>query len=438
MLTLFTRHARLERFLDFESALARALARAGIIDESAAASIAAACDPSRFDIAAIERGAATAGNEAIPIVEQLRALVERTDAHAASYVHWGATSQDALDTALVLQLRGAFDRYDAAAMYLSNVLAALVETHASTPMVGRTWLQHAVPTTFGFKAAGWLDAVERHRARLASARRTACVLQFGGAVGHLGALGASGPAVAAALADELRLPLPAISWHSTRDRVAEVATTFALLTGTLGKIARDVSLMAQSEIAEVREPAEAGRGRSSTMPQKRNPVGCARVLAASLRVPALASTMLSAMVQEHERSLGGWQAEWETLPHLCMLAFDALVQMTDVLACLEVDVERMAANLEATNGLIFAEAVTFALVPRVGRAAAAAIVDQAMRATHESGVHFRDALLADADARAQLSASDIESLFDPQTYLATAASMALAVAARARSGTESA
>jgi 3-carboxy-cis,cis-muconate cycloisomerase len=436
VLSLFGPKARLERILEFESALARALARAGVIDKSASAAIASACEPSRFDLAAIERGAVSAGNEAIPIVEQLRALVEQTDANAVSYVHWGATSQDALDTALVLQLRAAFDRYDAAATYLSNVLIALIETHASTPMVGRTWLQHAVPTTFGFKVAGWLDAVERHRARLESARRTSCVLQFGGAVGHLGALGASGPSVAAALADELRLPLPAISWHSTRDRVVEVATTFALLTGTLGKIARDVSLMAQSEIAEVREPAESGRGRSSTMPQKRNPVGCAGVLAASLRVPALASTMLSAMVQEHERSLGGWQAEWETLPQICVLAFDALTRMTEVLACLEVNVERMAENLEATNGLIFAEAVTFALVPRVGRAAAAAIVERAMRATHESGVHFRHALLADGDARAHLSASDVERLFDPRSHLATAASMALAVAARGRRSME--
>jgi 3-carboxy-cis,cis-muconate cycloisomerase len=431
VLTLFTPVARLQRILDFESALARALARVGIIDQSASAAITAACDPSRFDLAAIERGATSAGNEAIPIVEQLRALVEATDANAASYVHWGATSQDALDTALVLQLRGAFDRYDAAAKYLSNVLIGLIEKHASTPMVGRTWLQHAVPTTFGFKVAGWLDAVERHRARLASARRTSCVLQFGGAVGNLSSLGASAAAVAEALAGELQLPLPAISWHSTRDRVAEVATTFALLTGTLGKIARDVSLMSQSEIAEVREPAEPGRGRSSTMPQKRNPVGCASVLAASVRVPALASTMLSAMVQEHERSLGGWQAEWETLPQLCLLAFDALLRMTEVLACLEVDVERMAENLEATNGLIFAEAVTFALVPRIGRTAAGAIVERAMRAMHESGVHFRDALLADPDAH--LSASDVERLFDVQSHLANTASMARAVAERARS-----
>ena len=247
-------------------------------------------------------------------------------------------------------------------------------------------------------------------------------------MGTLAALGDRGPRVAGALAADLDLVLPVVPWHSTRDRFADVATTLALLAGSVGKMARDISLMTQSEIGELREPGGSGRGRSSTMPHKRNPVGCARVLAAAMRAPGLAATMLSAMVQEHERGLGGWQAERETLPELCALVYEALAQITAIAAGIEVDVERIAKNMDATAGLIFSEAVSFALVPLMGRAPALAALARAMRRTTEKGTHLREALLDDREVMAHASPADIERWFDPRAQLKVAEAMARAAA----------
>ena len=299
-------------------------------------------------------------------------------------------------------------------------------------MVGRTLLQEAAPTTFGFKVAGWLDALLRHRARLTLARDEARVLQFGGAVGNHAALGDDGPRVAAALAAELELTNPELAWHSSRDRLANVATTLAATIGTLGKMARDISLLAQSEIAEVREPGAAGRGRSSTMPQKRNPVGCAAILAAAVRAPGLAATMLSSMPQEHERGLGGWQAEWATLPELVSIAHGAVVHAAFIAGGLEVDSDRMAQNIVATNGLIFAESVAFALNARLGRARGSEILGRAIQRSVDSGTTLRAALEADPTAAAALSDDELSALFDVRRIVGVAEQVARRVAAAAR------
>ncbi len=281
-------------------------------------------------------------------------------------------------------------------------------------------MQQALPTTFGVKVAGWLDAIDRHRERLREVQRRALVLQFGGAVGTLAALGVRGAEVAKNLAEELALGLPEISWHSHRDRVAEVATTLGLCVGTLGKIAKDISLHSQTEVAEVFEPSEKGRGGSSTMPHKRNPVASAVVLSAAARVPGLVGTMLTAMVQEQERGLGGWHAEWETLPEIVLLSAGALRQMAEVIPKLEIDADRMRENLEATRGLIFAEAVTMALAEKLGKAAAHEMLEGACRKAQREKRHLRDVILSDAQASAHLSAADLEELFDPRKYLGMA------------------
>ena len=416
MLPVFSDQAAVQRMLDFEAALARAEAAHGVIPAEAVAPIAACCHASRLDLPALAQAAAAAGNLAIPLVRQLTAAVLNHDAEAGKYVHWGATSQDAIDTGLVLQLRDAFALLDADLAALADALAGLARAHRDTTMVGRTWMQHALPTSLGLKMAGCLDAVLRHQQRLHEVRQRALTLQFGGAAGTLASLGDKGLMVAAALAQDLGLALPDLPWHTQRDRIAEVATVLGLLTGTLGKLARDISLLMQTDVAEVAEPTAAGRGGSSTMPHKRNPVGCAMALCAATRVPALVSTMLSGMVQEHERALGGWQAEWDTLPDIVLLTSGALRQMRDVAAGLEVDAARMRANLDLTHGLIMGEAVMLALGATIGRMAAHKLVEQASRQAAASGHHLRDVLGTDAAVARQLSPEILDHLFDPANY----------------------
>jgi 3-carboxy-cis,cis-muconate cycloisomerase len=421
MQAVFSPHATLQRMLDFEAALARAEATHGVIPAAAAQPIAQHCDAALIDLEDLAEAASGAGNLAMPLVRQLTRLVAQADADAAKYVHWGATSQDVIDTGLVLQLRDALDLIDTDLAQLCDTLAQLAHTHKHTVMVGRTLMQHALPITFGLKAAGWLDALLRHQQRLGELRTRALALQFGGAAGTLASLDDKGLQVAAALASALGLHLPATPWHAQSDRIAEVATALGMLVGSLGKIARDMSLQMQNEIGELAEPAAEGRGGSSTMPHKRNPVGCAATLAASVRVPGLVATMLSAMVQEHERALGGWQAEWDTLPEICKLSAGALRQMRDVTAGLHVDAARMRGNLDATHGQIMAEAVTLALGAGIGRMAAHHLVERACRAASDGGRHLRDVLRQDPDINAHLSEQDIDCLLDPAGYTGAAA-----------------
>jgi len=414
---IFADRTRLQGMLDFEAALARAEARVGVIPPGAAEAIGRSCRAELFDLFRLAEGAAKAGNPAIPTVSALTALVAAADAEAARYVHWGATSQDAMDTGLVLQLRQLATVLGEDLERLSAALAGRAEEHKATLLAGRTWLQHAAPVTLGMKLAGWLDAVERHAERLEEVRSRALVLQLGGAAGTLAALGRQGLEVAEALAADLGLALPAIPWHAERDRLAEVAAFLGLLIGTLGKMARDLSLLMQTEVAEAFEPAEEGRGVSSSMPQKRNPVAAAVALAAAARAPGLVSTMISAMVQEHERGLGGWHAEWETLPELASLAAGALRQMTATIEGLEVDAARMRANLDATGGAILAEAAAVALAPRIGRPQAHELVERAARRARETGRKLQDVLGEDPAASAHLSARDLAAVFDPRHYL---------------------
>ena len=430
--TMFADRARIQGMLDFEAALARAEARLGVIPAAAAPAIAKACRAELFDVARLAIATTRAGNPAIPLVKQLTALVAAENAEAARYVHWGATSQDAIDTGMVLQLRPFLDLIDRDFGRLAGVLARLADAHRATPAVGRTWMQHALPITFGLRAACWLDAIERHRRRLGELRSRALMLQFGGAAGTLAALGERGLAVAEALAAELDLALPALPWHASRDRIAEVATVLGLIIGTLGKIARDVSLLAQNEVGEAAEPAEEGRGGSSTMPHKRNPVTAAIVLAAAIRAPGLVATMLAAGVQEHERGLGGWHAEWETLPELCMLAAGALRQMTDTIDGLEIDVSRMRANLDTTHGQILAEAVMMALGDRIGRLAAHDLVEEGCRRAAADNRHLKEVLAEEPRISRHLSAADFDRLFDPLNYIGAASSFVDRVLARSR------
>ncbi|MGH6962329.1 MAG: 3-carboxy-cis,cis-muconate cycloisomerase, partial [Dongiaceae bacterium] len=417
---VFSDRARLQGMLDFEAALARAEASTGLFPAAAGESIARACKADLFAIAALARDTAQAGNPAIPMVKHLTALVAKHDAAAARFVHWGATSQDAIDTGLVLQMRAGLAAIEPDLQRLIAALAALADTHAKTVMIGRTLLQQAVPVTFGLKAAGWLAAIERTRARLAEAGRGAQVLQFGGAAGTLAALGDRGLEVAAALAKELDLVLPEQPWHGHRDRLVDLAAALGLLVGTLGKMARDISHLMQTEVAEAFEPTGQGRGGSSTMPHKRNPIACAVALAAATRVPPLVATLLAAMPQEQERGLGGWHAEWETLPEVFLLASGALHHMADAIAGLTLDTTRMCENIEATRGLVMAEAVTMALAARIGKHEAHRLVESACRHALAEGAHLRDVLAREPAVTAQLTPEALGRLFAPESYLGMA------------------
>ncbi len=414
---IFAPSALVARMLDFESALACAEAAAGVIPQAAADAIAAQCDAQHYDPLALSIAARDTGNRAIPLVA---ALTSRVAADARGYVHWGATSQDVLDTALALQVRDAFAMLAAGVAQLDDALTAQVLRHRDTPMAGRTLLQQALPVTLGLKLAGTLSALRRHRARLARAADGAAVLQFGGAAGTLASLGDRATAVERALAAALGLALADIPWHAQRDRLLEVAAALCGLVATLGKLARDVSLLAQTEVAEAFEPAAPGRGGSSTLPHKRNPVGCAVALAAAVRAPQLGATMFQAAVQEHERGLGDWAAEWDTLPALFELAAGSLAAMAAVVAGLDVDVARMRANLDLTHGQILSEAVQMALAVHIGKHDAHALVGEIGKRAAQDRRGLGAALKADTRVTRWIDAAAIDRLMDPANYLGMA------------------
>jgi 3-carboxy-cis,cis-muconate cycloisomerase len=397
LLEAVSERAWLQAMLAFERALAASEAKAGVIPADAAKAIAAACDVDRIDWADLVPGARSAGNPAEPLVRALRALV---GGEAASYVHWGATSQDAVDTAAMLVARDARDLVLAELGGATAACAGLAREHRSTPTAGRTLLQQAVPTTFGAKAAGWLvSLVEAGR----GLRRVELAVQLGGAAGTLAALGDKGLDVLRLLAGELGLAGPAVPWHTNRVHVAELGGALAVAAGAAGKIGLDVALLAQTEIAEVR----AGDGGSSTMPHKRNPVGSAIALACARRATASASVLTSALVQEHERALGAWQSEWSPLSDALATAGGAAAAIRRTLAGLEVDPARMRANM---SELLAAEHASFLLAERIGKPEAHERVAEASR----SG-SFRDGL-----AEAGLSEEEVDRALDPATYLGAA------------------
>ncbi len=410
--------ACLQQMLDFEAALARAEAATGIIPAGAAGPIAKACKAQAFDLAALAEAATRSGNLAIPLVKTLTGDVGKVNADAARYVHWGATSQDVIDTAAMLTLRAGIDVLltDDVGRAIAG-FARLAQQHRNTAVVARTWLQHALPMPFGLKLAEYAAALHRSRIRLQRLPRETLALQFGGAAGTLAALGDRGWLVAERLSQELELPLPDAPWHTHRDRLAEAASVLAIIAGTCGKIARDVQLMMQTDVAEAFEPSGEGRGGSSTMPHKRNPVAAATALAAATMAPNLAATIFAAQVQDHERSAGPWHAEWPTLPGLLLVTSGALASVVDIAEGLEVDVARMRVNLDATGGLIMAEAVAMALAEKIGKAEAHHLVEAAgKKAVAEKKKGLRDVLTGDARVTAHLSAEKIATLFEPMAY----------------------
>jgi 3-carboxy-cis,cis-muconate cycloisomerase len=417
-----TDRALLQAMLDAERALAAASARAGIVPEAAAAAIAAVCQADRFDPDDLGRRAGAAGNPVVPLVRDLTRAVEREAGPAAArWVHHGATSQDILDTAASLvafrALAPVLDDLGGAA----GACARLAETHRDTLMAARTLGQQALPTTFGLKAAGWLVALEEAAAGLDRVRRERLAAQLGGAAGTLASLGPEGTEVAGRYAAELGLAEPTLPWHTNRVRVAELAGALGTAAGALGKVALDVTLLAQTEVGEVSEGGGEGRGGSSTLPHKRNPVGAVLVTAATARVPGLVATLLGAMAQEQERATGAWHAEWEPQAELLRLVGGAAARTRDLLGGLEVHPERMRANLETAGGLLLAERVAGALADALGRSAAQELVQRRSREAAGSGRPLREVLLADPTVREHLDEAAVERLLDPAGYLGAAA-----------------
>ncbi|BBN62926.1 MULTISPECIES: 3-carboxy-cis,cis-muconate cycloisomerase [Pseudomonas] len=420
MREIFSDEGRVQGMLDFEAALARAQARVGLIPPEVVADIELSCDARLFDFDALAIAIGSAGNSAIPLVKALGKQIAARSAEAERYVHMGATSQDVMDSGLILQLRRAIVLLEHDLTRLADAMAEQAQRHAGTPLAGRTWLQQATPVTLGMKIAGWLGAVTRHRQRLNEIKPRLLCLQFGGASGSLAALGDQAFSVAEALAGELQLALPEQPWHTQRDRLVEFASLLGLIAGSLGKLGRDVSLLMQTEVGEVFEPSAPGKGGSSTMPHKRNPVGAAVMISTATRAPGLVATMLAAMPQEHERSLGLWHAEWETLPELCCLVSGSLQQALQVIPGLQVDAERMAVNLQSTKGLVLAEAVSIALAQRIGRDAAHHLVEQCCRRAVEQGAHLRQVLGETPQVSEQFSSDELDRLLDPAHYLGQA------------------
>ena len=412
----------LRLLLDVEVGLARAQAAVGVIPASAAVAIAQAAAADGFDAEALARDARAAATIVIPLVAALTARVEAIDPVAARYVHWGATSQDIVDTAVSMQIELACHALARDHAALAEQLRLLSDRHADTVMLGRTLLQPAPPTTFGLKAAGWYASLCRSWIRVALAWHDAARIQLGGAAGTLAAFGERGPEIVDALGDVLGHPLAVMvpsaagPWHTARDRYAALVSACAIYAGVLGKMARDVSLLMQFEVGEVRE---AGGG-SSAMPHKQNPSGCVRTLAAAARLPGLAATMLAGLVQEHERAAGAWQAEWPVIVETLQATGAALEAMRGVMAGLTVDPARMRANIDATRGAIFAERVMLAAAPTLGRARARELVEEALAHAQGDGRAFADVVRARGELAQAIPADVLGTLDDPRAYLGAA------------------
>ena len=398
----------------FEGALAVASSRAGFVPAAHATTISKVCERASFDASVLAKEARIAGTLAIPFVKALTAQVAAESTGAARYVHFGATSQDAIDTAAALCMKEASRRICDLVVNLGDAARALAKQHQATPAVARTLLQPAAPVPFGWKAAMWLAPFARSYPHFRRAVAEACVLQLGGAAGTLSAFHGKGPEVAKGVAKELGLET-ASTWHSSRDAFARLGSESAILVGLAAKIARDVALLMQPEIGEAAEPAIAGRGGSSSMPHKRNPAGCLLALEAATRVPGLAATLVGQLAPEHERGIGQWQSQWFTLRELARAAASALAAMTEVLQGLEVDAKAMQANLERTRGLAFSEALSL----RLSRPLADRLCAQAAR----EGRHLVDVTRSDTEAKKLLTKEELEALFEPQSSFGAAHAM---------------
>jgi 3-carboxy-cis,cis-muconate cycloisomerase len=411
---------RVQKYLDFEAALARAQARLQIIPEQAADEIVKHCRVEEIDMARLKEATERIGYPVLPVVQQ---LVKLCKDGLGEWSHWGATTQDITDTATVMQMREALDLIETDIAAICDALAALAEKYRDTPMAGRSNLQQAVPITFGYKMATMLAAFERHRQRLKELRPRVLVGEFGGAAGTLSSLGKDGLRVQDELMKELKLGRPAISWHTVRDCIAEVGCFLGLVTGSCGKIAFDVKLLMQTEVEEVYEPFHAGRGSSSTMPQKRNPISSVYITAQTAMVKQLAAALLEAMVEDHERSTGPWEIEWIALPEIFMLSAGALAQTRFLVEGLQVNEKKMRENLDLTKGLIMSEAVMMGLGDKMGRNTAHDVVYDICREVVKTGRPLIDLLAENAEIRKHADRKTLEKLVDPANYLGVAGAM---------------
>jgi 3-carboxy-cis,cis-muconate cycloisomerase len=417
MLAVFSETSVLQSMLDVEAALARAQAALGVIPDAAARVIAACCQTDPLDLEAIVNASGRAGSLAIPLVKHLTAAVAKVDANAAGFVHWGSTSQDVIDTAMSLLSRRALALIDRDLRSLIDSLLTLAERHAHTPVLARTLMQAAQVVSVGFKLLAWTAPLQRCRERLHEISKTALQLQLGGAVGTLAVMGEKGDAVAQQMAADLQLVWPGGAWHTQRDEAVTLACQVGVLCGALGKVAKDMSLMSQAEVGELNEPSGDGRGGSSAMPHKRNPVASMVALAAALRAPQRVAALLAAMVQEHERGLGNWQAELAETAGLYLSAHGALKALADAAQQgLEVHAERMRANIDALNGLVFAEAAAKVFAVQIGKAQAHALLETLSAQVTSRGAHLHGLCLAvlqsDNRLRGRVSTAEIDTAFN--------------------------
>ena len=419
MRAVFADDGLIQRWLDVEAALARAEAAAGVIPESAAAAITRACVLSVVDRDELRRGMDLVG---YPILTLVRQIDRAAGPEAGGYVHWGATTQDIMDTATALQIAGARRLLERELRGVIGTLAELAQTHRATVIAGRTHGQHAVPVTFGYKLAVLIAELRRHLTRLAAAGRSAEMVEFAGAAGTLASIGAPGLLVQERMAADLGLSVPPISWHTSRDGVAEFVCVLGLISATFAKLAEEVALLQRNEIGELEERHVPGRGGSSTMPQKRNPIACEAIIGAGIHVRHLVGVQLDAMLHDGERATGPWHAEWLALPEAAVLTHGIVCKAGELLSGLVVRPERMLANAALSGGLINAEAVMMALAPTHGRQGSHEVVYAASMRAIASGRPFRDELLADPSISSTLDGLAIDELLSPEHYVGLATS----------------
>ena len=420
MRRVFSDEARVQYYLDIEAALARVQARLGIVPAKAAEEICRHCSADQFDMAKLKTQTERIGYPVLPVVQQLVALCKDG---LGEWCHWGATTQDITDTATILQIRDALKLIEQDLDAIADSFAGLARKYRDTPMAGRSNLQQAVPITFGYKMAVLLAGIERNRERLRQLRPRVLVGEFGGACGNLNSLGTRGLEVQEGLMKELGLGQPEIAWHTVHDRIAEVGCFLGLVTGTINKFATDVKLMMQTEVEEVFEPFHEGRGSSSTMPQKRNPISTLYITACTAMVRQQVAALLNAMDQDHERATGNWEIEWLAVPEIFCYAAGALAQGRFLVGGLQVNPERMRANLDATRGLIVSEAVMMGLGPYLGRQRAHDLVYDICRKVIATGRPFLDLLAEDREISQHVDRATLAKLVDPANYLGQAGEM---------------
>lgn len=428
MVEVFSDEGRISAWLATEVALAKGEARVGVIPQQAANNIAEAARLDNLDLQAMKAEFDKVGFPIMPLVHQ---LAKACDPESARWVHWGSTTQDIIDTGLVLQMRDGLALLEQDLEALIDALAALAAKHRNTVMAGRTFQQQAAPITFGYKAAVWLDEMLRHLERLNELKKRVLVGQCAGAVGTLATLGQDGIAVQRAMMEELGLAAPAVTWHTARDSWAEMVNWLVLVTSTLGKVATEIATLMRTEVNEVREPYQTGRGASSTLPQKRNPIACPRIIAIAHRMREFSGAQFSAMIQEHERAVGAMPIEWMVIPEAFMLASSSFAQSLEILKNLEVDSTQMRANLDLGGGLLMAEAVMMGIAPLIGRNQAHELVFAAAGRANDAGINLREAILDDVAIMQHLSEVQLDALLDPANYTGSAGAMVDAVLARA-------